>query len=223
MGDVTKGLIYLHDEGLVHGNLKGVRVQTSLTFLCPSLPNPKANILIDHDGRACLYFGALTIILDQLAPLFSFVGSGAIQWMSPELLDPESFNLRKICPTKESDCYALGMVIYEVLSGQSPYAPSKVPVIIRKILDGERPGRPQGEDGVLFTDGIWAMLELCWKHRPGDRAGAEAVLSCLEGDPALVQSPSPNADGDVETDDDQSDDTAASILSTSSPFHPTLL
>ena len=32
--------------------------------------------------------------------------------MSPELLDPDRFGANG--PTRESDCYALGMVIYEV-------------------------------------------------------------------------------------------------------------
>jgi len=37
--------------------------------------------------------------------------------MSPELLDPERFGMPESennRPTKQSDCYALGMVIYEV-------------------------------------------------------------------------------------------------------------
>ena len=34
--------------------------------------------------------------------------------MSPELLDPSGLDDRDPRPTKESDCYALGMVIYEV-------------------------------------------------------------------------------------------------------------
>jgi len=37
--------------------------------------------------------------------------------MSPELLDPERFGMPESednRPTRESDCYALGMVIYEV-------------------------------------------------------------------------------------------------------------
>jgi len=35
--------------------------------------------------------------------------------MSPELLDPGSFGEHATGrPTKQSDCYALGMVIYEV-------------------------------------------------------------------------------------------------------------
>ena len=34
--------------------------------------------------------------------------------MSPELLDPERFGVEGDRPTKKSDCYAFGMVIYEV-------------------------------------------------------------------------------------------------------------
>ena len=38
---------------------------------------------------------------------------GTLRWMSPELLDPTQFGSKGHL-TRESDCYALGMVIYEV-------------------------------------------------------------------------------------------------------------
>ena len=38
---------------------------------------------------------------------------GTLCWMSPERLDPPHFGTNGR-PTRESDCYALGMVIYEV-------------------------------------------------------------------------------------------------------------
>ena len=34
--------------------------------------------------------------------------------MSPELLDPGRFGITDYRPTKRSDCYALGMLVYEV-------------------------------------------------------------------------------------------------------------
>ena len=104
---------------------------------------------------------------------------GTTPWMSPELLDPESFDLKKSRPTRESDCYALGMVVYEVLSGQAPYSPSSAPLL--KILRGVRPERPQGAQGAWFTDEIWGMLGLCWKHEPSERISAETVLPYLQG------------------------------------------
>jgi len=45
--------------------------------------------------------------------------------MSPELLDPERFGMPESednRPTRQSDCYALGMVIYEVGAGMGKFA-----------------------------------------------------------------------------------------------------
>jgi len=126
--------------------------------------------------------------------------------MSPELLDPDKFGLKESRPTKESDCYALGMVIYEVLSGKKPYAPYKGPAVIRKVLDGERPVRPQGEEGKLFTDDMWRVVQLCWKPQPGDRTTAKAVLWGLKGDSSSLRSSS-NVGVDV---DDQYDSASSS-------------
>jgi len=47
----------------------------------------------------------------------SFTPGGTARWMSPELFDPERFGIQGsegYRQTRESDCYALGMVIYEV-------------------------------------------------------------------------------------------------------------
>ena len=37
LGDTTRGLVYLHDEGVVHGNLKGVRFRTLQPPSCTQL------------------------------------------------------------------------------------------------------------------------------------------------------------------------------------------
>ena len=124
--------------------------------------------------------------------------------MSPELLDPESFGLKNSCPTKESDCYALAMVIYEVLSGQAPFSQCKGHAIVLRIMGGERPERPQGWRAAWFTDDLWEMLELCWKSQPSDRPSLSTLLQCLEGvtPPSRSPSPTPTTDDDVETSTD---------------------
>ena len=144
----------------------------------------EANILINRDRHACIAdFGLLTIIPDQashVSPITPTEG-GTTRWMSPELLDPESFGLRNIHPTKESDCYALGMVIYEVLSGQVPFYQRNGPAVILKVLGGEQPERPQGMQGAWFTDELWGLLERCWKRQPHDRPSIKTLLEYLEG------------------------------------------
>lgn len=163
--DVTNGLIYLHSREMIHGDLKG------------------ANILISQDGRARLAdFGLLTIVSDPtyFTTSNSTLTGGTIRWMGPELLDPEKFGLDNSRPTKESDCYALGMVVYEVLSCQPPFASSKDHVVVRKVIEGERPERPKGAIEAWFAEDLWEMLCQCWETRAQSRPSIEAVLKCLD-------------------------------------------
>ena len=123
----------MHGLHVVHGDLKGVQLfpKPDVSVLThPSLM--KANILISNDRRARIAdFGLSTITgvttnnaarisrtsLISNDTLMSFTGGGTRRWMSPELLHPERFGMPESednRPTRQSDCYALGMVIYEV-------------------------------------------------------------------------------------------------------------
>jgi serine/threonine protein kinase len=162
------------------------------------------NILIDNDGHPRLTgFSQVTIVSEQRTMTPPPQAGGTIPWMSPELLYPEKFGLKKSYPTRESDCYALGMVIYEVLSGQAPFATYRDPEVVYMVLGGEHPKRPRGVEGRPFTDEVWEVLERCWKQQPGDRQNAKGVLMGLEGN--LSPSwPSSGEDGGVlESDTDE--------------------
>jgi len=102
----------------------------------------KVNILINKDQQACIAdFGLSTITrvptrttgLSRSASLMSnnsimsFTGGGTRRWMSPELLDPEMFGMPESednRPTRQSDCFALGMVVYEVRINASIFVPA---------------------------------------------------------------------------------------------------
>lgn len=100
--------------------------------------------------------------------------------MSPELFNPGKFGLQDSRPTKRSDCYALGMVIYEVLSGKAPFSRYHHYMVVVKVLEGERPGKPQGMEGMWLNGDIWRILERCWRSIPRDRPVIREVLQCLE-------------------------------------------
>ena len=92
----------------------------------------KANILVNEERRACIADFRLSTItgvtkyaaagtsqasFNSDNTLVPFTGGETCRWMSPELLDPERFGMPESednRPTRQSDCYALGMVIYEV-------------------------------------------------------------------------------------------------------------
>ena len=68
---------------------------------------------------ACLAdFGSVTFVHDPSLDMESeseMVG-GSVPFMAPEILLPSKFGFDKCIPTKESDIYAMGMVIYQVLA-----------------------------------------------------------------------------------------------------------
>ena len=73
--------------------------------------------LISDDPLMSFAAGASRTSLISNDTLMSFTAGGTHRWMSPELLDPEFFGIPQSegdRPTRQSDCYALGMVVYEV-------------------------------------------------------------------------------------------------------------
>ena len=157
---------------------------------------------MDPNGRARLAdFGFLTIVSDTTISS-SFAIGGTIRWMSPELFYPDKSGLKGARPTKQSDCYAFGMVIYEVLTGQTPFAQFQNCVVMWKVIQGERPGRPNGPEGTLFTDDLWQTLDQCWATQPQCRPSAATVLERLERVSSAVKKPSLQSQESAGTDED---------------------
>lgn len=154
--------------------------------------SPKANILIDPTGQACLAdFGFLSIISDPANQLSSTscTPGGTSRWMSPELISPSLFGLNG-SRTKSSDCYALGMVIYETLSGKLPFHKDSEIAVIMKVMKGEIPTRD-----LDFPDYLWGTMEMCWAYRPTDRPSIRDVLGCLWMGSSLSKPSTAGSDG----------------------------
>ena len=169
----------------------------------------EVNILVDKGGNAQLAdFGLLTIIPDSMhtATTTSPESSGTLRWMSPELLDPVRFGAKNCRHTMESDCYALGMVILEVLTGKIPFQGFNSLAVMRMVGDRERPGRPKGP---WFTDDLWGTLELCWLYEPKQRPTVESVLECLENGSAIWEPLYLGTDSDSQAD--SNDDSASAM------------
>ena len=125
--------------------------------------------------------------------------------MSPELLDPDLTGPEGTRLTKQSDCYALGMVIYEVLSGQAPFTQFRPSMVILKVIRGERPERPSGPEGTQFTNNLWQTLNWCWELQPQLRPSAKAILESLEQVSEALGLPSRQGEEEVGTDEDSLD------------------
>ncbi|KAF9790619.1 kinase-like domain-containing protein [Thelephora terrestris] len=159
LSEVMSGVTYLHDHSIVHADLKG------------------ANILVDNTGIACIADFGLATVTDLSAFFSETIASpgGTRQWMSPELLDPKGFKSNGRS-TRESDCYALGMLIYEVLTGLRPFHDMHDPTFIGPVLRGKRPEKPREAESLGFSDTIWGLVQLCWSEDIAARPTSRELL-----------------------------------------------
>lgn len=167
--NVCDAVDYAHQHGVIHRDLK------------PS------NILVDEDGRPhILDFGLAKLggrNLDETAPV-SMTGQvmGTLAYMSPEHASgqPGQVDMR-------SDVYALGVILYELLLGESPYdLGDSFPEGLAAIISAE-PSKPAlragGIDSEVSTIVLKALSKEKERRYPTAGALGADVLRYLHGDP----------------------------------------
>ena len=113
------------------------------------------------------------------------------------LFRSENFGLDRTRLTKSSDCYALGMVIYETISGNVPFHEYMEMVVFARVILGEHPSRC-----AAFPEDVWKTMGSCWTFQPRDRPGIADILRCLRAASNSSKFPAPRNNGEMEADSD---------------------
>ncbi|CAE6429530.1 unnamed protein product [Rhizoctonia solani] len=159
--DIADGVAYMHKKGIIHGDMK------------------PENILISKDHTPKLTdFG--NAVISEYTLQFSQSDSSpsmSMRWTSPEIINETT----KI--TQAGDIYALGMIIFEVITGILPYDGVKEPAIMCRILAGNVPSRLETHmpSGVEQADQLWSLITICWAFDPKKRPEAQEVRNILGG------------------------------------------
>ncbi|KAG6848005.1 hypothetical protein H0H93_004234, partial [Arthromyces matolae] len=170
--DVASGIEYLHANGVVHGDLKGL------------------NILVTAQERACLTDFGLSYVTDHNALVGAALSSnhaagGTPGFEAPELMDPQNEYCRK---TMASDVYAFGMVCYEMYTDKNPFDRMKPLHVVQRAMSGQHPGRPMGPiyADCGLTEDMWRLMERCWSQNPEQRPSASQIIQALPPVPLPV-------------------------------------
>jgi WD40 repeat protein/DNA-binding SARP family transcriptional activator len=175
LAQVGSALAYAHRQGVVHGDVK------------------PANVLLDEEGHAYLSdFGIAARLADPERP-GSPVGS------SPAYVAPEE--LAGLPHTPSSDLYALGVVAFELLTGQRPPMDAALPSlsVLRPELQaalGDVIARATATDPDERYESVDAFL-----HSFARASGAAAVAADETYTPAESPYKGLKAFGEVDADD----------------------
>ncbi|KAJ4462454.1 hypothetical protein PAPYR_1096 [Paratrimastix pyriformis] len=177
--DIVRGLVYLNQKGLVHGDLH------------------PGNILLDQDGRARLCdFGHAHIRLHAIQHFRSLVGGespggAGMEQLYPHLA-PETYVDTSSSP--KGDCWALGLVLVELVTLSPPRMPP-TPVGITSPSTPRPPGlgappRAAAGGAVGWSELVSEPGEMATVHSLArqykqaaqkHQGGVEPVLSSAEG------------------------------------------
>jgi serine/threonine protein kinase len=152
--DAAFGMEYLHSKNIVHFDLKCdnllVNLKDPLRPICKvgdfGLSKIKRNTLVSGGVR------------------------GTLPWMAPELLNGSSSKV-----SEKVDVFSFGIVLWEILTGEEPYANMHYGAIIGGIVNNTlRPTIPN------YCDIEWrTLMEQCWAPNPAVRPSFTEIASRL--------------------------------------------
>ena len=132
---VARGLEYAHREGIVHRDIK------------------PANIMIDKKGNAIVMDFGIARVEDSTRFTQTGAAIGTPAYMSPEQCRGDEV-------TAASDQYSLGVVAYELFSGQPPFNGSSAELQVAHIHDEPVDvGQLRADLPPELTDAVMRMLE----------------------------------------------------------------
>ncbi|PNH12643.1 Mitogen-activated protein kinase kinase kinase 12 [Tetrabaena socialis] len=145
--EIARGMLYLHDAGIVHGDLK------------------PANVLLvrsDEDRRGFICkvadFG-LSHVLPSCATSVTAESWGTVGYMSPEAFSGRS--------SRATDVWSFGVILCELMTGQPAYGDATREQVLAGVLAGSL--HPAWPDGAPLIQPIIELGRRCLSRDPHDR------------------------------------------------------
>jgi len=169
---LTDGLRYIHSKNVLHGDLKG------------------SNVLIGSEGEALICdFGVSKVIGCRG---FTTNLAGTPPFMAPELFPDFDVDIDGdvVIPlTKETDIWAYGLVLLQILTGKDP-RPHYFGIPRTKFLPSHRYYSP-------INDQLWSLVESCCHLDPEKRPTVDEVMERIPSIDIIYTLPEPSLPPEV--------------------------
>lgn len=168
---IAEGLAYLHEQGVIHSDLK---------------PD---NILVSSVGHPVICdFGCARMIAASRSLAIVTGGQlGTIHYLAYELLALlDSYKSHSL----KSDVWAFGMTVYELLTLCRPYHEQLHTQVAMAIVQGRLPELPSHikhlvDNGDEVKGFLWKICLACWEHDPKERSDMKTIVTMFRGSSVL--------------------------------------
>jgi len=145
----ARGLLYLHvhNPPIIHRDLK------------------PANLLLDDDMNVKLADFGLSRDTTMSATMTGCIGTP--HYMAPEVIHEDRY-------TEKADIYSLGIILWEILTGEIPYRGWNTIQIAMKVVQGIRPQFPE-----LVPTELRELVASCWDEHVDKRPTCAVIIQHL--------------------------------------------
>lgn len=147
---VAYGMRHLHDLGIIHRDLKSL------------------NVLLDYEMHPWICdFGISWTAEEQSENAMMTMNIGTPHWMAPEMFTSSNYNAKV-------DVYAFGMLLWEILTEDTPFKGKDAFQVGNLVNNGSRPSLPSD-----IPAGLKEMITACWSQVPENRPDFNAIYEAF--------------------------------------------
>eukprot|EP01133_Synstelium_polycarpum_P012858 gene12858-15100_t len=143
--EAAQSLNFLHSKGLIHRDVK------------------TANFLVKDDFSVKLIDFGTSRVLQSLK--MTVIGTPI--YMSTEVIQGQQYQ-------QSADVYSFGIVLWELFTGQTPFAGMNEFERINFVIKGGRPAIPESVPGPVAQ-----LIQQCWDGKPEVRPNFQTILNTL--------------------------------------------
>ena len=70
--------------------------------------------------------------------------------------------------------------IAQVLTGEVPFRGIWQGKLVSRVVEGQRPDKPENAPSIGFSDLLWSFVQRCWDEDSNLRPKVAEVMACLE-------------------------------------------